>query len=57
MMTAPRIFFAAAEDDLFPRVIARVDPQFKVTPGDTMKLGLNMRRLHLFDAETEKALN
>jgi len=38
-------------------VIARVDPQFKVTPGDTMKLGLNMRRLHLFDAETEKALN
>src|SRR3989441_11126971 len=27
MMTAPRIFFAAAEDELFPRVIARVDPQ------------------------------
>src|SRR2546423_13340429 len=27
MMTAPRIFFAAAEDDLFPRVIARVDPK------------------------------
>src|SRR2546421_12953420 len=27
MMTAPRIFFAAAEDALFPRVIARVDPE------------------------------
>jgi amino acid transporter len=27
MMTAPRIFFAAAEDGLFPRVIARVDPR------------------------------
>lgn len=26
MMTAPRIFFAMAEDNLFPRVIARVDP-------------------------------
>ncbi|MEX2157412.1 MAG: amino acid permease [Gemmatimonadales bacterium] len=27
MMTAPRIFFAAAEDRLFPRIIARVDPR------------------------------
>jgi amino acid transporter len=27
MMTAPRIFFAAAEDGLFPKAIARVDPQ------------------------------
>jgi amino acid transporter len=26
MMTAPRIFFAMAEDGLFPRTIARVDP-------------------------------
>ena len=38
-------------------VIARLDPQFKVAPGDSVKLGLNMRRLHLFDAATEKALN
>jgi multiple sugar transport system ATP-binding protein len=38
-------------------VIARVDPQFTVAPGDAVKLGLNMRRLHLFDAETEKAIN
>jgi amino acid transporter len=27
MMTAPRIFFAAAEDGLFPQAIARVDPR------------------------------
>ena len=27
MMTAPRIFFAAAEDGLFPQAIARVDPK------------------------------
>ncbi len=27
MMTAPRIFFAASEDGLFPRAIARVDPR------------------------------
>ena len=27
MMTAPRIFFAAAEDGLMPRFIARVDPK------------------------------
>ena len=27
MMTAPRIFFAAAEDGLLPRLIARVDPK------------------------------
>jgi len=27
MMTAPRIFFAAAEDGLFPSAIARVDPR------------------------------
>jgi amino acid transporter len=27
MMTAPRIFFAMAEDKLFPKAIARVDPR------------------------------
>ncbi len=27
MMTAPRIFFALAEDGLFPRAVARVDPR------------------------------
>src|SRR5437764_10846222 len=37
-------------------VIARVDPHFKVFVGDKVKLGINMRRLHLFDAESEKAV-
>ncbi len=37
-------------------VIARVDPHFKAAPGDKVRLGLNMRRLHLFDAKTEQAL-
>jgi len=39
-------------DDL----IARVDPQLKVSVGDRVRLGVNMGRLHLFDAETEKAV-
>jgi multiple sugar transport system ATP-binding protein len=39
-------------DDL----IARVDPQMKVSVGDLVTLSVNMRRLHLFDAESEKAL-
>ncbi len=33
MMTAPRIFFAAAEDGLFPRAIARVDPRTSAPTG------------------------
>jgi multiple sugar transport system ATP-binding protein len=37
-------------------MIARVDPHFKAAPGDKVRLGLNMRRLHLFDATTEQAL-
>jgi multiple sugar transport system ATP-binding protein len=39
-------------DDL----VARVDPQLKVSVGDLVRLGINMRRLHLFDAESEKAV-
>ena len=39
-------------DDL----IARVDPHFQAAVGDRARLGINMRRLHLFDSETEKAL-
>jgi multiple sugar transport system ATP-binding protein len=35
---------------------ARVDPHLKVSVGDSVRLGVNMRRLHLFDAETEKAV-
>src|SRR5437588_464830 len=30
---------------------ARVDPRLKVTPGDRVRLGLDTRSLHLFDAE------
>jgi multiple sugar transport system ATP-binding protein len=37
-------------------VTARVDPRLKVVPGDMVKLGLDTRSMHLFDAETEKAL-
>jgi multiple sugar transport system ATP-binding protein len=37
-------------------VIARVNPQLKVMVGDRVKLNVNMRRLHLFDGESEKAL-
>jgi multiple sugar transport system ATP-binding protein len=37
-------------------VTARVDPRMKVDPGDTVKLGLDTRTMHFFDAETELAL-
>ncbi len=37
-------------------VTARVDPKMKVEPGDRVKLGLDTRSIHLFDAETEQAL-
>jgi multiple sugar transport system ATP-binding protein len=37
-------------------VTARVDPRMKVTPGDRVRLGLDTHSLHLFDAETEKAM-
>jgi multiple sugar transport system ATP-binding protein len=40
-------------DDL----IARVDPQLKVDVGDRVRLGVDLRRLHLFDAETEEAVS
>jgi ABC-type sugar transport system ATPase subunit len=37
-------------------ITARIDPRIKVEPGDNIKLGLDTRTLHLFDAETEEAL-
>ena len=37
-------------------ITARIDPKIKVEPGDNIKLGLDTRTLHLFDAETELAL-
>jgi multiple sugar transport system ATP-binding protein len=38
------------------QVTARVDPRMQVAVGDEVQLGLDTRSLHLFDAETEKAL-
>ncbi len=37
-------------------VTARVDPRLKVAVGDKVRLGLDPRSLHLFDAQTEKSL-
>jgi multiple sugar transport system ATP-binding protein len=37
-------------------ITARVDPKLKVEAGDMVKLGLDTRTLHLFEAETELAL-
>jgi len=45
------LYGKVGSDDL----IARVDPALKVSIGDRVRLAVNMERLHLFDAETEKA--
>jgi multiple sugar transport system ATP-binding protein len=37
-------------------VIARVDPQLKVDPGDRLRLQLDTRRLHLFDPASGEAI-
>jgi multiple sugar transport system ATP-binding protein len=37
-------------------ITARVDPNLKVSPGDRIRLGIDMRRLHLFDGPTGKAI-
>jgi multiple sugar transport system ATP-binding protein len=37
-------------------ITARVDPNLKVNPGDRVRLGVDMRRLHLFDGPTGKAI-
>src|SRR5579859_1833464 len=38
------------------QVTARIDPRIAVQPGDRIKLGLDMRGFHFFDAESEQAL-
>ncbi len=38
------------------QLTARVDPRLNVAPGDRVRLGLDTRSLHFFDAQTEKAL-
>ena len=37
-------------------ISARVDPHLEIRAGDSIRLGLDARRLHLFDAATERAL-
>jgi multiple sugar transport system ATP-binding protein len=41
------------EDD----VVARVDPHLRVAHGDKVPLTIDLRRIHLFDAETEQAMS
>jgi multiple sugar transport system ATP-binding protein len=38
------------------QVTARVDPRMAVAPGDRVRLGLDTRGMHFFEAETEQAL-
>ena len=38
------------------RLIARVEPSLRVAAGDRVRLGLNARRLHLFDPDTQRAM-
>jgi multiple sugar transport system ATP-binding protein len=38
------------------QLTARIDPRLNVSPGDRVKLGLDTRSLHFFDAESELAL-
>jgi multiple sugar transport system ATP-binding protein len=37
-------------------ITARVDPNLPVNPGDRVRLGVDMRRLHLFDGPTGRAI-
>jgi multiple sugar transport system ATP-binding protein len=37
-------------------VIARVDPNLSVAPGDLIRLGVNTRRVHVFDPQTQQSL-
>lgn len=37
-------------------VTAKTDPRFPVKSGDTVKLGFDMKRLHIFDKESEKVI-
>lgn len=37
-------------------VTAKTDPRFPVKPGDTVKLAFDLKRLHIFDKETEKVI-
>jgi multiple sugar transport system ATP-binding protein len=36
---------------------ARVEPEIRPTPGETLSIGIDPSRIHLFDATTERAIN
>ncbi len=38
------------------RFIARVDPRVDVRPGDTVEVAMDLSNMHLFDAQTERAI-
>jgi multiple sugar transport system ATP-binding protein len=44
----------AAREQTF---VARVSTQTQTRPGDTLRVGFDLRKLHVFDKETESALN
>ena len=46
------LYGKVGEDD----VTARVDPHFAAQPGDTVRLRINLARIHLFDAESGVSL-
>jgi multiple sugar transport system ATP-binding protein len=37
-------------------VIARVDPRMRVAPGDRLRLGIDLQRLHFFEPQTGRAI-
>jgi multiple sugar transport system ATP-binding protein len=37
-------------------IVARVDSHLKISRGECMQLGIDIQRIHLFDAETGQAV-
>jgi multiple sugar transport system ATP-binding protein len=50
MLGSEQVVYGRAGGD---ELKARIDPHFRVLPGDRMMLGVDTRRLHLFDLATE----
>jgi multiple sugar transport system ATP-binding protein len=53
VLGSDQFLYGSAGSDV---LTARVEPSLSVKSGDLVKLGLDRRHLHLFDAETEKAI-
>ncbi|MEO0768641.1 MAG: sn-glycerol-3-phosphate ABC transporter ATP-binding protein UgpC [Cyanobacteria bacterium J06649_4] len=47
------VYFTLADDTSF---IARLDPRANVTPGETLKLKMDLTRFHLFDKESQQVI-